>query len=217
MARAQYTLELEAAQDDLLLLGQRVETAIGDSVEALQNRDFKLAEKVVEADDEIDRLQIVLEERCIDIIAMQAPMASDLRRLVTIIHVGTELERIADYAEGIAKIVILMGNEPPLKRLIDIPRMAQIGMDMLRRSLQSLVALDAKAAGNVAKDDDMVDALYQQILRELLGYMIEDPSTIQRATYLLWVAHDLERIGDRATNIAERAIYLATGSLPHFD
>jgi phosphate transport system protein len=129
------------------------------------------------------------------------------------LHITVELERMGDYAEGIARINLLMGDEPLLKPLIDVPRMAEKATGMLRRSLESLVNRDTVTALQVCNDDDEVDNLYDQVYRELLLYMIQDPKTIQRATYLLWVAHDLERIADRATNIAERVVYLVTGKM----
>ena len=142
----------------------------------------------------------------------RSPVARDLRYLLAVLHIGTELERMADYAEGIGKISLMMGDEPPLKPLIDIPRMADKTMDMMRRSLDALVERDIVLAHQVRDDDDEVDALYDQVFRELLTYMIEDPKTIKRATYLIWVAHDLERVADRATNIAEQVLFLVTGS-----
>jgi phosphate transport system protein len=143
-------------------------------------------------------------------------MASDLRRLITVIQVASELERVGDYAEGIAKISLRMGNEPLLNPLIDIPRMAELGATMLRESLGTLTNLDMEIANRVAETDDIVDSLYEKIFRELFAYMTEDPDNIQRATYLIWIAHLLERIADRSTNIAERAIYLQTGKMQHF-
>ena len=148
-----------------------------------------------------------------ELIATQQPMAGDLRILIAVLHIAVELERMGDYAEGIGKISVMMGNDPPLKPLIDIPRMAEKSMDMLRRSLDALVNRDEAAALQVCNDDDEVDALYDQVYRELLMFMLQDPKTVQRATYLLWVSHDLERIADRATNIAERVIFLVTGKL----
>ena len=164
-------------------------------------------------DDYIDQKQFQLEEQCVEIIATQQPMASDLRTIIVILHIAVELERMGDYAEGIAKISLMMGDEPPLKPLIDIPRMSEMATDMLRRSLDALVHKDTVAAMGVCHDDDDVDALYDQVYRELIFFMIQDPKTIQRATYLLWVAHDLERVADRATNIAERVIFMVTGKM----
>ena len=173
-----------------------------------------MAQRIVDEDDEIDDRYLALEELCIDIIARQQPMASDLRALITGMQVGSELERMGDYAEGIAKISIRMGDEPPLKPLIDIPRMADISIGMLRDSLTALNERDDALARRVWHTDDEVDQLNDQVYRELLTYMFEDPRNIQRATWLTWVAHNLERIGDRATNIAERVIYLTTGQPP---
>lgn len=177
------------------------------------DRDLRSSARVVQDDDIIVRKRFDLEEWCVDLIATQLPLAGDLRILITTLHISVELERIGDYAEGIAKISILMGDEPPLKPLVDIPRMAEKATDMLRRSLDSFVNRDVVSAAAVCNDDDEVDALYDQVCRELLTYMMADPGAIRRATYLLWIAHDLERIADRATNIAERVIYIVTGKL----
>ena len=213
MLRTEYHRDLRTLQDDLLALGSMVEKAVDKSLTALRERDMPLAQEVIDEDDAIDDQCADLEEKCIDLIATQQPLASDLRTLITVLRVSDELERMGDYAEGIAKIAISMGDEPPLKRLIDIPRMAERCVDMLRRSLDALVNRDVPAARQVWDDDDEVDDLYDQVYRELLTYMMGDPATIRRATYLLWVAHDLERIADRATNIAERVIYLVEGRL----
>ncbi len=213
MVRADFHRNLRSLQDDLIALGSRVETAIAKSLQGLRNRDLDISRQVVIEDDIIDREWLDLEEQCIDMMARQQPNSIDLRTLMSVLHIATELERMGDYAEGIAKISIMMGDQPPLKPLIDIPRMAEKASQMLHRSLDAFVARDPEAALQVCNDDDEVDNLYEQIYRELLTYMFEDPSTIQRATYLLWVAHDLERIADRATNIAERVIFLVTGRL----
>jgi phosphate transport system protein len=213
MARADFDRNLKTLEDDLISLGSMVEKAITKSLIGLKNRDLHLSRQVVEEDDYIDQQRFQLEEECIDLIATQQPIAIDLRTLMAVLHIATELERMGDYAEGIAKISVMMGDEPPLKPLIDIPRMAEKAITMLQHSLDALVNRDETAALVVCNDDDEVDDLYDQIYRELLTYMIQDPATIQRATYLLWVAHDLERIADRATNIAERVIFLVTGRL----
>ena len=213
MPRVDLHRDLRELQGDLLQLGGMVEKAIIKSLDALKNRDMALAEEVIREDDAIDWKRFELEEECLDLIATQQPLAGDLRILITVLHVTSELERIGDYAEGIAKISVAMGDEPPLKPLIDIPRMADRSMDMLRRSLDSFVNRDVVAARQVWDDDDEVDALYEQVYRELLTYMMADHSAIRRATYLLWIAHDLERIADRTTNIAERVIFLVTGTL----
>ena len=211
MPRAEFSRDLRALQDEMLVLANMVEKAIARSLDALKNRDLALSEEVVRDDDVIDRKRMELEERCIDLIATQQPLAGDLRVLITVLHMSVELERMGDYAEGIAKISLMMGNEPPLKPLIDIPRMADKATDMLRRSLDAFVNRDVELANAVCEDDDEVDALYEQVYRELLTYMMASPAAIQRATFLLWVAHDLERIADRTTNIAEHVIYMVTG------
>ncbi len=211
MPRAEFHHDLQALQDDLLVLGSMVEKAIQRSLVALRNRDRIMAEEIVRDDDIIDDKQEEIEERCIDLIATQQPMAVDLRVLVTVIHLGIELERMGDYAEGIAKIALMMGDEPPLKPLIDIPRMADMASDMLRRSLDAFVDRDVDSSMMVRQDDDVIDALYEQVYRELLTFMLGDPTVIRRATYLLWAAHNIERIADRTTNIAENVIYMVTG------
>ena len=211
MPREDFERNLKGLEDDVVQLSSRVEEAIFKSIEALKERDITASQKVVDDDDVIDEEQQAIEDRCIDLIALEAPMAGDLRVLIAAMMVANELERMGDYAEGIAKISLSMGNLPPLKPLIDIPRMADKSVDMLRRSTQAFVNRDVESATAVLLADDEVDDIYEQVYRELLTYMMADPSTIQRATYLLWVAHDLERVADRTTNIAERVIYLVTG------
>lgn len=211
MPREDFEKNLKGVEDDVVQLSNMVEKAIFKSIEALKERDISASQKVVDDDDVIDEEQQAIEDRCIDLIALEAPMAGDLRVLIAAMMVANELERMGDYAEGIAKISLSMGNLPPLKPLIDIPRMADKSVDMLRRSTQAFVNRDVESATGVILDDDEVDDIYEQVYRELLTYMTADPSTVQRATYLLWVAHDLERVADRTTNIAERVIYLVTG------
>ena len=211
MPREDFERNLKGVEDDVVQLSNMVEKAIFKSIEALKERDISASQKVVDDDDVIDEKQQTIEDRCIDLIALEAPMAGDLRVLIAAMMVANELERMGDYAEGIAKISVSMGNLPPLKPLIDIPRMADKSVDMLRRSTQAFVNRDVESATAVLLADDEVDDIYEQVYRELLTYMMADPSTIQRATYLLWVAHDLERVADRTTNIAERVIYLVTG------
>ncbi len=211
--RSGLDLQLRMLQDQVLTMGGMVEKSIARALDALTRRDLEASEQVIKEDDYIDSMRFEIEEKCIDLIATQQPMARDLRFLVTLLHVTVELERMGDYAEGIARISVLMGDEPTLKPLIDIPEMAVKATSMVRRSLDALVNRDTVTAIQVCNDDDDVDALYDQVYRDLLTYMINDPDSIQRATYLLWVAHDLERIADRATNIAERAVYLVTGKM----
>jgi phosphate transport system protein len=209
--RAAFDRDLRALQDDLLALGSMVEKAIVTAVEALRDRDLEASRRVVREDDAIDKKRFDLEERVIDMIAIQQPVASDLRTLITALHISVELERIGDYAEGIGKISLMMGDQAPIKPLVDIPRMAEKAVGMLRESLDALVKRDVDLATAVCNADDEIDQLYDQVYRELLLIMLGDPQKIERATFLLWASHDLERIGDRATNIAEQVIYLVTG------
>lgn len=211
--RAGLDRQLRMLEDEVVMMGGMVEKSIARALDALKRRDLEASDQVIREDDFIDRKRFEIEEQCIDLIATQQPMATDLRILVSLLHIAVELERMGDYAEGIARISLLMGEEPTLKPLIDIPRMAEKASLMLRRSLEALVNRDTVTALQVCNDDDEVDALYDQVYRELLLFMIQDPKTIQRATYLLWVSHDLERIADRATNIAERVVYLVTGKM----
>jgi phosphate transport system protein len=190
-----------------------VEKAIYRSMEALKNRDLELAKQVVADDSEIDRKRFDIEEKCIELIVTQQPVASDLRVIVAVLNIIIDLERMGDHAEGIGKITLMIGKEPPLKPLIDLPRMAQKTGDMLRRSLDAFVSRDADAARQISKEDDEIDALYDQVFRELLTFMAEDSRTITRATRLIWVAHNLERSADRVTNICERVVFVVTGKM----
>ena len=213
MPRESYYQHLQQLQDELLVLGSMVEKTIARSVKALKDRDLELAQQIVEEDNKTDDKCLEIEERCVQLIVTQQPVAGDLRLIISIIHIVDELERIGDHAEGIAKIAIMIGDEPPLKPLIDVPRMADKSRDMLRRSLDAFVNRDADAARKISAEDDVVDALYDQVYRELLTFMLQDPGTITRATRLLWVAHNLERCADRVTNICERTVYTVTGRI----
>ena len=213
MPRQTLDRELGHLQDEMLILGSMVEKAITSSVEALKKRDQEAARQIIADDLKINRKRFDIEEECIQLVATQQPIAGDLRTIVSVLHVIVDLERMADHAEGIAKIAIMMGGEPPLKPLIDIPRMAERAVDMLRRSLEAFIERDVEEAKRICEEDDEVDALYDQVYRELLTYMLQDPRNITRATYLLWAAHNLERIADRATNICERVVFLATGKM----
>jgi len=210
-SRATFDRQLHSLQDETLLLGNMVEKAIELSVDALTRLDADLARRIIEDDKRINAQRYQLEESAVRLIAMQQPLAGDLRLIASVIHIATDLERMGDYAAGIAKIVVMHGDQPPVKPLIDIPRMSEMACSMLRRSLDAFVRRDADAARALVGEDDAVDALYDQVYRELLTYMIEDPKLIQRATWLLWAAHNIERIADRTTNICERVIYMVTG------
>jgi phosphate transport system protein len=209
--RGTFDRQLHALQDDTLLLGNMVEKAIERSIDALVRLDADLARQIIDDDTQINNRRYRLEEDAVQLIATQQPLAGDLRLIASVIHISTDLERMGDYAAGIAKIVLMHGDQPPVKPLIDIPRMAELARSMLRRSLDAFIRRDPDAARALVGEDDQVDALYDQVYRELLTYMIEDPKLIQRATWLLWAAHNIERIADRTTNICERVVYMVTG------
>ena len=211
--RTTFHKRLREIQDDILVMGSMVSKAIIRSVEALKSRDIKAANQIIADDQGINRKRFEIEESCIELIATQQPMATDLRTITAILNITTEIERIGDYAVGIARIVILIGNEPLLKPLVDIPLMAEKTVDMLDRCLQAFTNRDAEAAKKIAREDDEIDNLYDQIFRELLNIMAEDPKTITRATRLMWTAHNLERAADRVTNICERVVYIVTGKM----
>jgi len=213
MARKVFQEQIRELLGDLLEMGQMVADSIDTSIQALAKQDEALAQQVIDHDDEINALQYEIDEKCLVLIATQQPMASDLRTILAVSNVAAELERIGDYAEGIGRLAIKLAGRPLLKPLIDIPRMADEGRGMLMGALEAFARQDVKAAAEIGEADDVVDALYDQIYRELLVYMMEDPRTITQATYLLWVAHNLERIADRTTNIAERAIFLDSGRI----
>ena len=200
-------------QDKVLTMGGAVTEAINRSIEALKNRDLKLAHKIIADDAKINGQRFAIEDRCIELMAAHKQMVSDLRTIVSVLSIITELERIGDYAEGTAKIVVMIGDEPPLKPLIDIPRMAELTIEMIDKSLQSFVNRDVKLAKHVVTMDNIVDGLYDQVFRELLTFMMVDPKTINRATRLIWVAHNLERAADRVTNICERVVFTVTGKM----
>jgi phosphate transport system protein len=217
MLRADLDRQLNQLQQEVTSLAGIVDKATLRAIDSLKTRDLAESRQVIKEDDYIDQKRYEIEERCVDLIATQQPMAGDLRNIIALMHISVELERMGDYAEGISKISLLMGPNPPLKPLIDIPKMSERATLMLRNSIDALVSRDVIKANQVLLDDDEVDALYDLVYRDLLVFMMEDPHTIERATYLLWIAHDLERIADRATNIAERVIYLVTGKIVNSD
>ena len=211
--RETYKKKLEEIQDDILFMGSMVEKAILRSMEALKERDLVKAQQIIDEDKNINKKRFDIEEKCIQLIATQQPMAGDLRIIISVLNVISELERIGDHAEGTAKVALLIGNEPPLKPLIDLPRMADKTADMLRRSMDAFIHHDIEAAQQIAAEDDEIDNIYDQVFRELLTFMAEDPKTITRATRLIWVAHNLERSADRVTNICERIMFVVTGKM----
>ncbi len=211
--RESFDEQIKGLQEDLLRMGDLVDKAIERSIKALAERDIQLAQEIIDADEAINQAQRDIEEKCLVLIATQQPLASDLRIITAVSSIATELERMGDYAKGIARITIMMGDEPLLKPLIDVPRMAEKGRQLLRQQLEAFVRRDAEMARRLGAEDDEVDGLYDQVYRELMFFMMQDPRTITRATYLLWVAHNLERIADRTTNIGERVVFLVTGEI----
>ena len=211
--RSAFDQKYAEIRDNLLRIGQLLDTAIDRSMTALKNQDQALARQIIAEDAVINDLRFTVEEECLALIATQQPAASDLRSVITAMNLVNDMERMADHAAGIAKAVIRMGDEPLLKPLVDIPKMANFARSMLKRGLDAFLARDVEAARIIAAEDDEIDHLYKAIFDELLGIMARDPDTISRGTYLLWCAHNVERIGDRATNIAERVIFLTTGTM----
>ncbi len=209
--RRTFEMEIQELKDEIIILGSMVEQAMLDSVEALKKRDIEWSQKVIAGDVRINEKRFALENRVMVLIATQQPMARDLRVIASILEVISELERMGDYAKGIGIINVRMGDQPLLKPLVDIPYMAQKGTDMLHRALAAFVNEDADAARLIPLEDDEVDHLYEQVYRELMTYIISDPSSIERANWLLWAAHNLERFADRVTNICERTVFVVTG------
>jgi phosphate transport system protein len=213
MTRIEFEHQLQALRDDVVTMASMVDKAIARSIEALQRQDVHAAHEIIAADRAINDHRWRTEEQALLVIATQAPMASDLRTIAAVIHIVTDMERMADHAAGIAKIVRETASEPLLKPLVDIPRMGDVARAMLADSITAFIAGDADAAREVALRDDRVDELYDQIYRELLTFMLADPATINRATHLLWAAHNVERIADRVTNICERVVFAVTGAI----
>jgi len=217
MPRNAFDRELQDLEKRLQELGSMVEEALVEAVDALKRRDLEKAEKIIDADRSVNERRYAIEQETFVVIATQQPMAVDLRTLAAVLEIATELERIGDYAKGIARITIKMGTEPFVKPLIDIPRMAEKARNMLHRGLQAFFGRDTELARAIPMEDDEMDALYDQIFRELTTYIITDPRLVERASYLIWVAHNLERAADRVVNICERVIFMVTGELVEFD
>jgi len=213
MVREAFERELRQLQDEILVLGSMVENAMMESVSALKRQDLEAAQRLVAEDRLINKKRFEIESAALILIATQQPMASDLRIIAAVLEISTELERMGDYAKGIAKISLMIGKQPLLKPLIDIPRMAEKSRDMLHQALDAFARQDIVLARSIPRQDDEVDALYNQIYRELMTYVMSDPRHIDQANHLLWVAHNLERTADRVTNICERVIFTVTGEL----
>jgi phosphate transport system protein len=201
--------EIEALKTQLLLMGGHAERIIGRSIEALRRRDPALARQVFDDDHAIDRLEIDIEERCVELLALQQPLAGDLRVITAALKISNDLERVGDHAVNIAGGALRLAGEPELKPLVDIPRMAELASGMLREALDAFVHRDAETARRLVRRDDEVDALNRQMFRELVSFMVEDPRTIGRAMELVLVARNLERVADLATNVAEEVVFIA--------
>jgi phosphate transport system protein len=217
MPRNAFDHELEDLEKGLLELGRMVEEALVEAVDALKRLDLEKAGQIIDADRSVNERRYAIEHETIVLIATRQPMAVDLRTLAAVLEIATELERIGDYAKGIARITIKMGTEPFVKPLIDIPRMAEKARNMLHRALQAFFGRDIELARAIPAEDDEMDALYDQIFRELITHIMADPKLVDRASYLIWVAHNLERAADRVVNICERVIFMVTGEVVEFD
>jgi phosphate transport system protein len=213
MSRTLFEQSLVELQENILALGDMVEEALVRSVDLLEQRDLEGAQQLIEGDRVIDEKRYAIEAEALVLIATQAPMAGDMRTLAAALFIANELERIGDYAKGIARVNVRIGPGPLIKPLIDIPRMVVVSQDMLHRSLEAYARRDVALARAIIPEDDVVDALYDQIYAELMTLVFEDMSKIRQANLLLMAAHNLERAADRATNICERVIYVVTGEL----
>jgi len=209
--RQSYNHELEVLQQELSHMGAIVTDAIEKAIQSLAKQDADLARRVMDGDDVVDNMQIEIEDKCMILIARQQPLARDLRIIGTGLKITTDLERVGDHAFDIAQIALKISGQPLIKPLVDIPRMAAMAQKMLKNALEAYVNLDIALAEQVCESDDEVDNLNQQIFRELLTYMMEDPQKISQATQIIFVSSYLERVADHATNIAEWVIYLVTG------
>lgn len=215
--RGHYLQDLQSLQDELLLMGSMVTQALADALDALKHQNLQAAQQLIANDRAINAKRYKIEEECLILIATQQPMARDMRLLAGIMEISSELERIGDYAKGIAKITQYIGKEPLIKPLVHMPQMCELVVDMLRSSLDAYIAQDIQAARTIPKRDDAVDTLYNTINRELIDLITKNPNRIDHANYLSWAAHNLERSADRVTNICERIIYTVTGEFVELD
>ena len=213
MTREAYHKALKDLEGELQQMAVMVGTAVRESMDALKGRDLEASRRIVHDDIHVNRKRFEIEEKCVRIIATQQPMAVDLRILAAGINIITDLERIGDHAEGTAKISLSIGNAPLVKPLVDMPKMAEQAVSMLERCMKAFIDRDIETARNICNEDDIVDAYYDKIYGELVLLMIENPKLIKDATYLIWAAHNIERIADRVTNIAERVVYMVTGKM----
>jgi phosphate transport system protein len=217
MPRETFEKGLQRLQNETLAMGRMVEEAITESVEALKRRDLTSSQNLIAQDRFINEKRFAIERDALVLIATQQPMASDLRVIAAVLDISSELERIGDYAKGVAKISLMIGEEPLIKPLMHVPRMAEKARHMLHRALEAFVQRDVETARAIPADDDEVDDLYDQVYRELITYLLADPTAMETANYLLWAAHNLERAADRVTNVCERVIFTVTGEMLELD
>ena len=211
--RDNYDREIQDLLNDVLVLGSMVEQATLAAVEALEKRDVEKAKEVYKADKEVNNKRFEIEEKTLIQMATQGPMATDLRNFASILEISTELERMGDYAKGIAKIAVNMAGQRLLKPLVDLPKMSKITVEFLHEALEAFVNQDAEKAYQISKRDDEIDELFKTIQTELIHFMINDSDSIDKANQLMWASHNLERMGDRVVNICERTIFVATGEM----
>lgn len=215
--RSTFDHEFEAIRTNLHQMSGLVDSAIDSAISALSEQNAKMAKKIIEADAKINQHRFEIQEACLALIATQQPTASDLREIVAILYMVVELERIGDYAAGIAKTVIMMKEEPLLKTFKKIPRMGEIARQMLADAMAAFTVRDAQAARMIAERDTEIDKLYEEIFHRLIKIMAKEPEMVTRCTYLTWCAHNLERIADRVTNISEQIVFMTTGQIGEFN
>jgi len=217
MTRKNLEAHLEELRAELRVLGEWVVQAANNAMDALKRQDLEEARRVYRRDQAINTQRFHIEQHALVTIATQQPLAKDLRFLASVLDIAGELERMGDYAKGIAKITLLLGHQPLIKPLIDLPRMTEVATQMLQQALQAFFDGDVDAAYRIPKEDDQIDQLYNQIYRELIAIMLQRPQTIDQANYLIWAAHNIERFADRVTNICERTIFTVTGEMLELD
>jgi len=217
MLRRAFREELQRIQDEVLSLGSRVDNALLESVSALGQRDLARAQQIIDADRVVNETRFAIEHDVLVIIATQQPAAVDLLTLAAVLEIITELERIGDYGKGISKISLMIGDQPLLKPLIDIPLMAEKAVSMIHRALTAFADRDVELALAIPKEDDEVDELYNKVYRDLVTYIVADPKVLDHANYLMWVAHNIERAADRSTNLCERVVFMVTGRMSELD
>jgi phosphate transport system protein len=208
-----YQGELVLLNKKLLEMASLVETMIAKSIKALREGNMILAQEVIRTDEQVNAMEVEIDNLCVKILALYQPEAKDLRTVTMIMKVNNDLERIGDHASSISRIALFMADYPPLKPLVDIPKMAEKAMEMLRESLDAFIRRNAQLAVEVCRKDDEVDNYEPQIVRELITFIMSDPTTLNRALRYIYVARHIERVADLATNIAENAYYIATGEV----